>query len=197
MNNRLRLILASASPRRYELLQQLGLCFEVQTAAIDETYLPGERIDDYTKRLAIEKARSVYRRVSHQPGDRQSLVIGADTCGEIDGQLLNKPRDLADAKRLLGLMGGRKHSIYSAFALTDGRRLHAEVVCSTVTMRPISEAEITAYWRTGEPCDKAGAYAIQGRGAQFVSHLSGSYSAVMGLPLYELSQALAAWQRIT
>lgn len=185
-----RLILASASPRRQVLLRQLGISFDIAIPHIDETHHANESYEAYAKRMAIEKAQVV---VKPRCPDN-ILVLAADTCGEIDGQLLTKPNDITDAKRLLRLLSGREHLIYSAFALTDGQRLHAEVVRSVVRMRVISDAEITAYWATGEPADKAGAYAIQGLGAQFVSQLSGSYSAVMGLPLFELSQALATYR---
>lgn len=187
------LILASASPRRQQLLQQLGLDFHVQPSDIDEGHRTDEVLFDYAKRMATEKAQAIFSLWQAQDGV-PSVILGADTCGEINGQLLSKPTDADDALRLLRLLSGNTHRIYSAFALYDGQRLHAEVVTSTVTMRTISDAEIKAYWQTGEPADKAGAYAIQGLGAQFVAHLSGSYSAVMGLPLFELSQALATYR---
>lgn len=189
------LILASQSPRRQQLLQQLGLTFDTVIPDIDETLQLNESIDDYAKRLSYEKAVAGFSRwTSNNVGNvgktNNVVVIGSDTCGEIDGQLLGKPTNFDDAKRLLRLLSGNRHAIHTAFSLYDGQRSHTEVVTSWVTMRTISDAEILAYWQTGEPCDKAGAYAIQGLGARFVSHLSGSYSAVMGLPLFELSMAL-------
>lgn len=185
------LILASASPRRATLLTQLGLSFSVAVPDIDESLIDGEAIADYAKRLAGEKAQAI---AATMPCDNV-VIIAADTCGEIKDnqhpQLLGKPTDKADAVRILSLLSGQTHHIHSAFAVFDGNRLHREVVTSSVTMKSLSHAEILAYWHTGEPADKAGAYAIQGLGAQFVKHLSGSYSAVMGLPLYELSCVLA------
>lgn len=192
------LILASASSRRQALLQQLGLAFQRVTPCIDESPNVGEDYKHYAKRMAKEKAQEGYR-LQCQRGvtapKYRPLILAADTCGELDGQLLNKPVDFADAKRLLTALSGKTHVIYSAFALYDGQDLHAEVVSSYVSMCDISDAQITAYWQSGEPQDKAGAYAIQGKGAQFVAHLAGSYSAVMGLPLFELSQALGRYRR--
>lgn len=184
------LILASQSPRRQQLLQQLGLTFEVVVPDVDESLQPNESIVDYAKRLSYEKAVAGF---SYYATDNV-VVIGSDTCGELDGQLLGKPTDFDDAKRLLKQLSGNRHAIHTAFSLYDGERSHTQVVTSWVTMRVITDAEMVAYWQTGEPCDKAGAYAIQGLGAQFVSHLSGSYSAVMGLPLYELSMVLPEYR---
>lgn len=188
-NGAKKLVLASQSPRRQQLLTQLGLSFETVLPAIDESQQPHEVIIDYAKRLAYEKAVAGLQ-LAKSP---DCLVLGADTCGEIAGQLLSKPADFADARRLLRLLSGKQHAIHTAFSLYDGRQSYTTVVTSWVSLREISETEIKAYWQSGEPQDKAGAYAIQGLGAQFVSHLSGSYSAVMGLPLYELSQAMGRW----
>lgn len=184
-----KLVLASQSPRRQQLLTQLGLSYKTVLPMVDESRLPNEPIVDYAKRLAYEKAVAGLA-LAEMP---DCLVLGADTCGEVNEQLLTKPTDFADARRLLQLLSGKQHAIHTAFSLYDGRQSQTVAVTSWVRMREISEAEIKAYWQSGEPQDKAGAYAIQGLGAQFVSHLSGSYSAVMGLPLYELSQALARW----
>lgn len=186
------LILASGSPRRAELLRQIGLDFTQLTVAIDESRQPNENIADYALRMAQEKAESAWRHCQTMLAfsARPYVILSADTCGEIDGKLLSKPTDFADGKRLLNLLSGRTHTIYSAFALYNGVKMSVENVTSQVTFSRLSDSQIERYWATGEPCDKAGAYAIQGIGAQFVSHLSGSYSAVMGLPLFELSQAL-------
>lgn len=186
------LILASGSPRRAELLRQTGLDFTQLTVAIDESRQPNENIVDYALRMAQEKAESAWQHCQTMPtfSARPYVILSADTCGEIDGKLLSKPTDFADGKRLLNLLSGRTHTIYSAFALYNGVKMSVENVTSQVTFSRLSDSQIERYWATGEPCDKAGAYAIQGIGAQFVSHLSGSYSAVMGLPLFELSQAL-------
>ncbi len=178
--------LASASPRRVELLQQLGLTFTQVSVEIDERLRADEAIADYATRMAQEKVYSAWQ----QHGEEDCVILSADTCGEIAGQLLNKPDSYDDAKRILTRLSGNTHTIYSAFALFDGERLHVENVRLQVRFRPLSADDIKRYWATGEPCDKAGAYAIQGIGAQFVEHLDGSFSAVMGLPLFELAKAL-------
>lgn len=180
------LILASASPRRCQLLQQLGLRFTQRPSDINESQLPGEAVADYAQRMAAEKAQAAWQQaIPPEP----SVLLSADTCGEIDGKLLAKPADAKDALHLLRQLSGRSHTIHSAFALYNGASLYVENVTSSVTFRDVSDDEIRRYWQTGEPHDKAGAYAIQGLGAQFVAHLDGSYSAVMGLPLFELCQA--------
>ncbi len=192
-----RLILASGSPRRAELLQQLQLSFVQFSQDMDESYRAGETIADYAERMAKEKAQAAWQALQAGAyadcGVEDTVILSADTCGECDGELLGKPDDSADAERLLRKLSGRCHTIHSAFALFDGEQLHVENVRSQVQFRALCAEEIQRYWRTGEPCDKAGAYAIQGIGAQFVAHLSGSYSAVMGLPLFELSCALPAF----
>lgn len=188
-----KIILASQSPRRQQLLEQLGLTFDVVLPNVDESPKQDELIPDYAKRLSLEKAIAGFQQcVAGAVND--IVVIGSDTCGEINEILLGKPTDFNDAKRLLKQLSGNCHAIHTGFSLYDGKRTHTQVVTSWVTMRTITDAEIHDYWQTGEPCDKAGAYAIQGLGAKFVSHLSGSYSAVMGLPLYELSMALQAYR---
>lgn len=187
------LILASKSPRRQQLLQQLQLDFQTVSPDIDESLLRDEKITSYAKRIAIEKAQAGYQKFLNNFPNIEPLILAADTCGEVDGQLLGKPVDYEDAYRLLRLLSGSEHLIHTSFALFDGKDLYAEVVTSAVAMKPLTDDEILRYWQTGEPQDKAGAYAIQGLGAQFITHLSGSYSAVMGLPLFELSQALSAY----
>ncbi|EIJ36404.1 Maf family protein [Thiothrix nivea] len=185
------LVLASASPRRRELLAQIGLNFLVQTADIEETPLPGESAEALVKRLAKEKAEAVWisRGVSHTP----SLpVLGSDTLGILDGELLVKPADFEDARRMLRKMSGQRHEILTAVALTGAGGTQVIVNRSVVKFRALTDAEILAYWQTGEPQDKAGAYAIQGYGAVFIEQLEGSYSGVMGLPLFETAQLLQA-----
>jgi septum formation protein len=178
------LILASASPRRCELLKQIGVCFEQQVAAIDETPAPGEAPADYVVRLALEKARTVHA------ARRSALpVLGADTAVVVDGAILGKPADLAHARDMLRQLSGRAHEVCSAVALVAQREAVA-VTCSKVWFRQLGEGEIDAYWRSGEPCDKAGAYAVQGLAATFIERLEGSYSGVMGLPLYETARLL-------
>jgi septum formation protein len=186
------LILASASPRRSELLRQIGVAHRVVPADIDERWLPGERIDDCARRLAAGKASQVRR--SHAVGGE--LVLGADTVVAIDDQLLGKPRDREDALAMLQRLSGRTHHVLSAVALAGADGLHQAICVSEVRFRVLTGDECAAYWDSGEPCDKAGAYAIQGHGALFVEHLTGSYSGVMGLPLFETGQLLrAAGQR--
>jgi len=179
------LVLASASPRRQVLLQQAGIVFRKQVAEIDETPLDNEAAEDYVMRLALEKARAV-RQHSATGG---LPVLGADTAVVVDGRLLGKPESLAHAREMLQLLSGREHQVMTAVALV-GDREAVQLSTSRVWFRPLSENEIDEYWRTGEPQDKAGAYAIQGVGAIFVERLEGSYTGVMGLPLYETYQLL-------
>lgn len=179
------IILASASPRRRELLGHIGVRFEPLPVDIDETPLSGEFPRDYVSRLALSKARAAQqRRKSALP------ILGADTAVVIDAKILGKPYDQADALAMLAMLSGREHRVLSAVAIVQGERQALAVNTSTVRFRPLSEAERRAYWETGEPADKAGAYAIQGIGAAFVSDLRGSHSGVMGLPLYETAELL-------
>ena len=180
--------LASASPRRSALLQQIDVPHEVRPVDIDETPRPGEAPARYALRLAQEKARAL--RATLPAGDRKP-VLAADTTVALGDEILGKPADRDDAGRILGRLSGRDHEVHTAVALLHERGAAARVSTSTVSFRELSEAEIDWYWRTGEPADKAGAYAVQGHGAIFVRHLSGSYSGVMGLPLYETWELLA------
>lgn len=189
-----RLILASSSPRRQELLTQIGVPFSVQVPAIDETPLVGEAPPAYVQRMAEEKALAV---LAQQKGD--VCVLAADTSVIVDGLILGKPADAADAKAMLRRLSGREHQVLSAIAVADQSRLNSHVVSCKVTFRTLTDAEIDAYWLTGEPRDKAGSYAIQGLGAVFVQAIHGSYSAVVGLPLAETAAllgefAIACWQ---
>lgn len=181
------LILASQSPWRAELLRQLNLTFEQFSPSIDETKQPNESIDDYMLRMATEKAAIGYAAYP------QHIVIAADTSAELDGQLLGKPQNLAESAAMLKQLSAKTHTILTSFAIFDGNKLHNEVVRTSVIMRPILPTEIEHYWQTREPTDKAGSYAIQGLGAVFVKEIKGSYSAVMGLPLFELANALMAY----
>lgn len=189
-----RLILASSSPRRQELLTQIGVPFSVQVPAIDETPLVGEAPPAYVQRMAEEKALAV---LAQQKGD--VCVLAADTSVIVDGLILGKPADAADAKAMLRRLSGREHQVLSAIAVADQNRLNSHVVSCKVAFRTLTDAEIEAYWLTGEPRDKAGSYAIQGLGAVFVQAIHGSYSAVVGLPLAETAAllgefAIACWQ---
>lgn len=180
--------LASASPRRRELLGSIGVCCEAIGTDIDESVLAAERPAAYVERLALAKARAA--RMRH-PRVRQAPLLGADTAVVIDGEILGKPADLADARRMLGLLSGRTHEVWSAVAVVSERGEDVAVSRTAVVLRVLSAAEIDAYWQSGEPADKAGAYAIQGRGAIFVSEIHGSYSGVVGLPLFETAQLLS------
>lgn len=180
------LYLASASPRRHELLQQLGVECRVRPANVDETSLPGEAPGDYVRRVAIDKARAV----AASTGEPAALVLAADTAVVHDREIFGKPTDRADALRMLTALSGSAHEVYSGVAVIRDGDCRAAVSCSVVRFRPLSQAEAEAYWATGEPADKAGAYAIQGRGAMFVESLEGSYSGVVGLPLFETARML-------
>lgn len=176
--------LASASPRRRELLAGIGVSVEVQPMDIDETPLEGESPEAYVTRLAREKAAA-----GHRPGGLSTL--GADTVVVRDGEILGKPADAGHAAAMLRSLAGRTHEVMTAVAVCGPAGVLTCCVRSRVTLREIDAVEIEAYWRTGEPADKAGGYAIQGRGAVFVTHLEGSHSAVVGLPLCETADLLS------
>lgn len=178
--------LASASPRRRELLNQLGVQHEVLPVSVDETPRAGESAADLVCRLAAAKAQAG---MAVRPA-RMAPVMAADTAVALGSELFGKPADQADATRMLARLAGRTHAVFTAVAITDGQRERVELSHSEVTFRAITAEEIAAYWRTGEPADKAGAYAIQGRGAQFIADLKGSYSGAMGLPLFEAARLL-------
>jgi len=180
------LTLASASPRRQELLEQIGVAHLVSGADIDETVGSGEAPADYVVRMACAKARAVRARGMELP------VLAADTTVVIDGLILAKPRDRADGIAMLARLSGRTHQVLTAVALVTAAGIAFRLSASEVRLRAVTPEECAAYWETGEPRDKAGGYAIQGRGALFIEYLSGSYSGVMGLPLYETGQLLAA-----
>lgn len=191
------LFLASASPRRRELLAQIAVPCVTQIASIDETPLPDEPATAYVERLAREKARAALLALGESA---DAVVLGADTAVVLECQILGKPQDFADCSRMLRALSGRTHQVMTAVALVSAQREEALVVCSEVTFRHLDDAEIAAYWASGEPADKAGGYGIQGLAAVFVSRLEGSYSAVVGLPLCETAQLLgdfgiACWQQ--
>lgn len=179
------IILASASPRRSELLKQIGIRHSIRTVDIDETPLPGESPLVYVERVAAEKSAAC-RAVLNQ----DLPVLSADTSVVCDGHIMGKPENREHAIAMLSRLSGRTHQVYSAVSLRGDRHWLA-VSVSEVTFRPLSQAEIVAYWHTGEPCDKAGAYAIQGLGGIFIESITGSFSGVMGLPLFETAQLLA------
>ena len=178
------IVLASSSPRRRELLQQIGVPFRIQVQSVDETPRPDERPDAYVARLALEKARAV---AALNPG---SVVLGADTTGVLADQILVKPENDADARRMLRTMSGQTHEVLTAIALVQDEHEVVEVVRTEVTFCPLTDEQIRAYVATGEPADKAGAYGIQGLGAVLVAGIHGSYSNVVGLPLTETAALL-------
>ncbi|WP_312232787.1 Maf family protein [Stutzerimonas nitrititolerans] len=180
------LFLASASPRRRELLTQIGVPFELLSITLDETPLPAERPEAYVQRLAREKALAGWAAV----GDDSVAVLGADTTVVIDERILGKPADRAEGLLMLESLSDREHHVLTAVALATRDACEVRLVTSRVRFRRIERAEAEAYWASGEPCDKAGGYAIQGWGAVFVAELRGSYSAVVGLPLCETAQLL-------
>ena len=181
-----RLMLASASPRRAELLQQLGLHFEVLPADVDETAAAAETAQALVERLAMTKARAVARRYP------DAVVLGADTVVALDGDIFGKPRNEADATRMLTALSGHSHHVCTAVAVVGAGECRSRLSVSRVTFARFDADAIANYWATGEPRGKAGAYAIQGFGGAFVSHLEGSYSGVMGLPLHDTAVLLAA-----
>jgi septum formation protein len=180
------LCLASVSPRRRELLAQIGVSHVVVGSDIDETFLPGETPRDYVARLAREKALAIRR------GGQKLPVLAADTTVVVGERVFGKPRDQVEAIHMLGELSGRAHEVLTAVALADSHGVVERLSASTVRFRTVSREECLAYWETGEPRDKAGGYAIQGLGAVFIESLSGSYSGVMGLPLFETGELLRA-----
>jgi septum formation protein len=178
--------LASVSPRRRELLAQIGVPHTVVGADIDESVRPGEAPRDYVLRMARQKALTVQKRGEILP------VLAADTTVVLDNTLFGKPRDRDDGLAMLGRLSGRTHEVLTAVALANSRDVTLRLSVSTVRFRGLSPGECAAYWETGEPRDKAGGYAIQGAAAVFIESLSGSYSGVMGLPLFETGELLRA-----
>ena len=180
--------LASGSPRRRELLQQIGVPFRVVATAVDEAVLRSEAPRAYVTRLAAAKADAGWRSSRDATAPP---VLAADTAVVLDGKILGKPADREDAESMLRQLSGRTHEVLTAIALRTASGLQSRISRSEVTFRSIAADEAQAYWETGEPSDKAGAYAIQGRAAIFVADLRGSYSGVMGLPLFETAELLS------
>lgn len=178
--------LASQSPRRRELLEQIKVPYQVLAIDIEETVLPDEAAETYVQRVALDKARA-----GLPLRTQDKLVLAADTEVVLDSIVLGKPRDQDHALEILQSLSGRDHQVLSAVAIHDGSRHRLRLSRNTVHFRDLSTAEIKRYWETGEPRGKAGAYAVQGQGAAFIERLEGSYSAVMGLPLFETSALLA------
>jgi septum formation protein len=190
------IVLASASARRSQLLDQIGVAHACVAADLDESQHPGEEPVAYVQRLAREKARAVVARQDARP---QQPVLAADTTVVLDGRIYGKPADEAECIAMLSALAGRTHEVLTAIALAHGGRLQEALSASRVTFRAIGTEECRRYWASGEPAGKAGGYAIQGLGAVFVSRLDGSFSGVMGLPLHETAALLdaagvARWQ---
>ena len=179
------LILASASPRRQELLRQIGVRFQVRSADIDETQYAGESPEDYVLRMAIEKAAAVAKFYPEQP------VLAADTIVVLDNEVFTKPAHAEQAKATLARLSGRTHQVLTAVCLTQGAQQKTLLDKTQVTFLALSPAQIAAYVATGEPLDKAGAYGIQGFGAVLVDHIEGCYNTVVGLPLTKVAGLLA------
>ena len=182
------LYLASASPRRRELLDQIGVRYEPRPVQVDESRQPREAPRDYVTRLARAKAETAWTLFGPDAG---RAVLAADTAVVLADLILGKPRDRGDALAMLEKLSGRTHEVLTAVALRTARGLESRLSASQVKVRTLKQEEMEGYWDTGEPRDKAGAYAIQGRAAVFIESLEGSYSGVMGLPLFETAELLA------
>jgi len=196
------LFLASGSPRRRELLTQIGVPFQVVSASIDETPLSDECPAAYVERLARAKARAGREHLLGASVSAPFCVLGADTAVVLDDQILGKPVDEADALSMLMALSGREHEVLTAIAILAAERCETRVVRSRVSFRTISQQEAAQYWASGEPQDKAGGYAIQGLAAVFVAGLNGSYSGVVGLPVCETAELLGqfgipCWQTLS
>ncbi len=178
-----KLILASASPRRRELLAQAGYDFEVLPANIPEEHHPGEAPATFVTRLALEKAQAVFRTLDQKAVAEDLLVLGADTVVVIEEEILGKPASKDDAARMLRLLSGRTHRVITGVCLLTSNATEVVAETTSVTMNTIPEAELEAYIATGEPMDKAGAYAIQGCAARWIPRIEGCYFNVVGLPL--------------
>lgn len=177
--------LASASPRRRELLRQIGVAYRLLRVEVDETPLAEEHPHDYVARLALAKARTGAQALGRK---KPAPVLGADTAVVVKGAILGKPRDREDGLAMLAQLSGCEHQVLSAVALATPAQIAVKVQESQVCFRELTPVECAAYWETGEPWDKAGGYGIQGRAAAFIAELRGSYSGVMGLPLFETAE---------
>ncbi|MCW4444764.1 Maf family nucleotide pyrophosphatase [Vibrio splendidus] len=219
------LVLASGSPRRKELLSQLGYEFSVLVTDVEECKHAQETAEEYVKRLSLDKALAALSLLKDNPSEKQhvvpssdnvvssvdnvavgsgivavgsdaisldseTVVIGSDTVVVSQGQVLEKPTDFADSKRMLTQLANERHQVMTAVSVVSEEKQRTEIIITDVWFKPLSEQEIEQYWQTGEPCDKAGSYGIQGLGGRFVTRIEGSYYAVVGLPLYETDQLL-------
>ncbi|MCC5517690.1 septum formation protein Maf [Vibrio splendidus] len=219
------LVLASGSPRRKELLSQLGYEFSVLVTDVEECKHAQETAEEYVKRLSLDKALAALSLLKDNPSEKQhvvpssdnvvsgvdnvavgsgivaldsaaisldseTVVLGSDTVVVSQGQVLEKPIDFADSKRMLTQLANERHQVMTAVSVVSEKKQKTEIIITDVWFKPLSEQEIEQYWQTGEPCDKAGSYGIQGLGGRFVTRIEGSYYAVVGLPLYETDQLL-------
>ncbi|MEZ9004327.1 nucleoside triphosphate pyrophosphatase [Vibrio splendidus] len=219
------LVLASGSPRRKELLSQLGYEFSVLVTDVEECKHAQETAEEYVKRLSLDKALAALSLLKDNPSEKQhvvpssdnvvssvdnvavgsgivaldsdaisldseTVVLGSDTVVVSQGQVLEKPTDFADSKRMLTQLADERHQVMTAVSVVSEEKQRTEIIITDVWFKPLSEQEIEQYWQTGEPCDKAGSYGIQGLGGRFVTRIEGSYYAVVGLPLYETDQLL-------
>ncbi|MEZ8206360.1 nucleoside triphosphate pyrophosphatase [Vibrio splendidus] len=205
------LVLASGSPRRKELLSQLGYEFSVLVTDVEECKHAQETAEEYVKRLSLDKALAALSLLKYNTSERQhvvpssdtvdhgsdiivlgsnTVVLGSDTVVVSQGQVLEKPVDFADSKRMLTQLANERHQVMTAVSVVSEEKQRTEIIITDVWFKPLSEKEIEQYWQTGEPCDKAGSYGIQGLGGRFVIRIEGSYYAVVGLPLYETDQLL-------
>ncbi|MEC8375136.1 MAG: Maf family protein [Pseudomonadota bacterium] len=187
-------VLASASPRRTALLQQMRIEHRILPADIDETPRPSETPEALVERLASEKALAVKQRLIEQ-GEMtdDTVILASDTLISFKGESVGKPEDKADSKRILSMLSGQTHEVLTAISVLSNSKQQTEIIHTFVTFAALTDAQIDAYWETGEPADKAGSYAIQGIGGEFVVSINGSASAVVGLPLYETRQLLNAF----
>lgn len=186
-----RIILASGSPRRRELLSQLGYQFEIKVPQVEELRSNDERAHDYVARLSKDKALAARHLVEQAEGGADDVIfLGSDTIVVAQEQVLEKPIDFADAQRMLSLLSDQCHQVMTAVSVIKNEIVKTVVVVTDVWFKPLSSEEIVQYWNSGEPQDKAGSYAIQGRGGKFVTRIEGSYYAVVGLPLFETEQLL-------
>ena len=185
----MRLILASASPRRAELLRLAGFTFDVSPADVDERVRSGEAPQDYVRRLAAEKSAAVLKQLGSDASE--VVVLGADTAVVVDGAILGKPRDDADAASMLQNLSGRAHEVLTGVSVRTGKAELGMVARTTVRFAPLSDLQIAEYVASGEGQDKAGAYAIQGLASRFIPSIEGSYSNVVGLPVADVAELLS------
>ncbi|MEX2365170.1 MAG: Maf family protein [Pseudohongiellaceae bacterium] len=181
------LYLASASPRRREILAQMGVHYEMLAQDVDEALISGEAADAYVLRMARSKVQAALQGLR---ADSPALVLGADTCVVIDGRILGKPESQQHGLEMLHSLSGRMHQVLTAVAVADSELMHATLSHTSVKFRTLTDEEIMAYWSSGEPRDKAGSYGIQGLGAILVESIRGSYSNVVGLPVFETADLL-------